>query len=107
MADESISVVSPEGEDAVVHARGAKRLDSLSGKTVGEIWNGVFKGDITFPLIRKRLQEKFPGLEVIPYTEFPHAPGSDNPALQKQHAACLAALAREKGCDGVISGNGA
>lgn len=107
MTHDKISVVSPEGEDAVVRARGAQRLDDLSGKTVCEIWNGVFKGDITFPLIRKRLQEQFPELEVIPYTEFPHAPGSDHPALQKQLAAQLAALAREKGCDAVISGNGA
>ena len=107
MESDSVSVVSPEGEDAVVRARRAQRLETLAGRTIGEIWNGVFKGDITFPLIRKRLQEQFRGLEIIPYTEFPHAPGSDHPALQKQLAAQLAALAREKGCDAVISGNGA
>lgn len=104
---EKIAVVSPEGEDAVQRARKAKRLDALAGKTVCEIWNGVFKGDITFPLIRKRLQEKYPGLRIVPYTEFPHAPGTDDPAQQRRHAARVAALARERGCDAIISGNGA
>ena len=107
LESDSVSVVSPEGEDAVVRARRAQRLETLAGRTIGEIWNGVFKGDITFPLIRKRLQEKYPGLQVVPYTEFPHAPASDDPAEQRARAVQLAALAREKGCEAIISGNGA
>lgn len=102
-----IAVVSPEGEEAVARRRRARRLDVLAGKTVCEFWNGVFKGDITFPLIRRRLQERHPGLTIVPYTEFPHAPGSDDPARQREHAADLAKLAREHGADAVISGNGA
>lgn len=104
---ERIAVVSPEGEDAVARVRSARRLDTLAGKTVCEIWNGVFKGDVTFPLIRARLQEKYPGLSIVPYTEFPYVPGSDDPAQQRRHAVQLATLARERGCDAVISGNGA
>jgi len=107
MRDATAGVVSPEGEIAVARTRRAPRLPGLAGRTVCEIWNGVFKGDITFPLIRKRLTEQFSGLRIVPYTEFPHAPGSDDPAQQRRHAARLAALAREQGCDAVISGNGA
>jgi hypothetical protein len=104
---ERIEVVSPLGQDAVEPVAAAKRLDTLAGKTIGEFWNGVFKGDQTFPVIRRLLQERFPGLKIIPFTEFPHAPGSDHPAKQRELAARMAALAREKGCDAVISGNGA
>ncbi|MGQ0752171.1 MAG: hypothetical protein ACT4PS_16720 [Betaproteobacteria bacterium] len=104
---ESIAAVSPEGEEAVARVRRARRLDALAGETVCEFWNGVFKGDITFPLIRRRLQERYPGLTIVPYTEFPHAPGSDDPARQREHAVHLATLARERGADAVISGNGA
>lgn len=104
---EKVSVASPEGERAVAAVRRAPRLPGLDGKTVGEIWNGVFKGDLTFPLIRARLVAQYPGLKVIPYTEFPHAPGGDDPARQRQRAVQLATLAREKGCDAIISGNGA
>ncbi len=104
---ERFEVVSPLGLEAVEQAAAAPRLPTLEGKTVGEFWNGVFKGDQTFPVIRRLLQEKFPRLKVIPYTEFPHAPGSDDPAKQRERALSMAALAREKGCDAVISGNGA
>ena len=102
-----LEVVSPLGRDTVKRAGAAPRLDTLQGKTVCEVWNGVFKGDVTFPIIRKLLQARYPGLEVIPYTQFPHAPGSDNPARQRELAREIAVLAREKGCDAVISGNGA
>jgi len=104
---ERIGVVSPEGERAIAPVRRAPRLASLAGKTVGEIWNGVFNGDVTFPLIRARLIAQHPGLKVIPYTEFPHAPGSDDPARQRERAVRLATLARAKGCDAIVSGNGA
>jgi hypothetical protein len=33
--------------------------------------------------------------------------GSDHPAKQRELAQKMAALAKEKGCDAVISGNGA
>ena len=107
MQKKKLAVVSPVGADAVKPSRAAQRLDGLEGKTICEIWNGVFKGDITFPIIRTLLKEKYPELKVIPYTEFPYAPISDNPTQQRQHAQQLAALAKEKGCDAVIFGNGA
>jgi hypothetical protein len=100
-------VVSPLGLEAVRKSDAARRLDGLVGKTLGEFWNGVFKGDQTFPIIRRLLQHKLPGLKIVPFTEFPHAPGSDDPAKQREVAQRMAALAKEKGCDGVVSGNGA
>jgi hypothetical protein len=100
-------VVSPLGQEAVKLTGTALRLDSLNGKTLGEFWNGVFKGDQTFPVIRKLLQQSFPGLKIIPYTEFPHAPSSDHPSTQRELAQRMAVLAKERGCDAVISGNGA
>ena len=104
---EKRSVVSPAGQPAVRSTSAAPRLAGLDGKTIGELWNGVFKGDISFPVIRRLLQAKYPKLRIIPFTEFPHAHGSDNPAHQRARARQLAELAREKGCDAVITGNGA
>ncbi len=104
---ENEQVVSPLGFEAVRQAGAARRIDSLDGKTVGEFWNGVFKGDLAFPVIRELLKQRYPGLKVIPYTEFPHAPGSDHAASQRERARTMAALAKEKGCDAVISGMGA
>jgi hypothetical protein len=104
---ETLHVVSPEGLEAVKQSGAAPRLDTLEGKTVCEIWNGVFKGDVTFPLIRARLKEKYPGVNIVPYTAFPHTTGSDNPARQQALAREIAALVKEKGGHAVISGNGA
>jgi hypothetical protein len=102
-----IEVVSPVGLEVVKRSGSAPRLGNLDGKTIGEVWNGVFRGEFTFPIIRKLLRQKYPGLRIIPYTEFPHTPGSDTPAQQREHARRIAAMAKEKGCDAVISGNGA
>jgi hypothetical protein len=104
---QTFEVVSPVGQEIVQSSGGAKRLDSLDGKTIGEVWNGVFKGDTTFPIIREQLKQAYPNLRIIPYTEFPHTAGSDNPTHQRDRARELAAMARERGCDAVISGMGA
>ena len=100
-------MVSPEGLEAVERRGPAPRLDTLEGKTVAEIWNGVFKGDVTFPIMRALLKERYPGVRIVPYTEFPYVPGTDNPARQRALAQEIAALVKQKGCDAVISGNGA
>ena len=107
MRADNLAVVSPAGIDSVQRTGAARRLDDLKGKTVCEVWNGVLKGDITFPVIRALLKERYPDLKIVPYTEFPHARGSDDPAQQREHARRVAAFAREAGCSAVISGNGA
>lgn len=104
---EKMEVVSPAGGAIVEQKTVAPRLDHLEGKTIGETWNGVFKGDYTFPIIREMLKRKYPGVKVIPYTEFHHFYGADNPTHQWELARQMAALAKEKGCDALISGNGA
>ncbi len=99
-------VVSPRGETTVEVVASRSRLGDLSGKTVCEIWNSSFRGDVTFGVIRELLQERFPQVKVIPYTEFPQTSvqGGTNQLLEKVDAAI--ALAKEKGCDAVITGNG-
>ena len=104
---EKLSVVSPLGFAVVKSAGSAPRLDTLAGKTIGEVWNGVFKGNFTFPVLRKALQQKYPDLKIIPYTKFPHAPHSDNPARQKEVADEVMAIAKRENCDALITGNGA
>jgi hypothetical protein len=103
----AIDVVSPVGGESITQKSISPRLPDLNGKTVGEVWNGVFKGEQTFPVIRELLQQRFPGIKIIPYTEFPHIYGGDNFTEQKAYAKQIASLAKEKGCDAIISGNGA
>ena len=104
---ETLHVVSPLGLQVVNGTAVAPRLTDLNGKTIGEVWNGVFKGDVTFPLIRKALQARYPRIRIVPFTEFPYLKGADNHRAQRERASHIAALAKDKGCDAVISGNGA
>ena len=104
---DELSVVSPLGREVTNVTTSVPRLPNLAGKTVAEVWNGDFKGDISFPLIREALKSRFPDITIVSYTEFPHHHVSDTPALQLERARTVAELARNKGCDALISGNGA
>jgi hypothetical protein len=104
---EELAVISPAGVEVEVQRAIAPRLPDLAGKTVGEIWNGVFKGDETFPVLREMFRRRFPDTRIIPYTEFPHLSGDDRPHAQQEVARQLAALAGARGCDAIITGNGA
>ncbi|MBI2907317.1 MAG: hypothetical protein HYX92_06665 [Chloroflexi bacterium] len=99
-------LVTPLGKSTVSGHIAAPRLQDLNGKTVGEIWNGSFRGNVTFPIIRELLKKRYPDIKVIPYTEFP-TPGTHGETESIQKAADTAALmAKQRGCDAVITGNG-
>ena len=106
MKEQEMEVISPIGGESVEKKTIAPRLDTLNGKTVCETWNEDFKGDYMFPVYRELLKERYPGVKVIPYTEFPISPWRGTPASQREVAKQIATLAKERGCDALISGNG-
>lgn len=63
-------------------------------------------GYVTFPIIRELLQKRYPGLRVIPYTEFPVQDVHCSTREQLERVDATVALAIEKGCDALITGNG-
>ncbi len=102
-----LEVVCPLGELSVKSIPLAPRPDTLEGKTVGEIWNGGFGGEISFPIIREMLRERYPGVRIVPYTEFPLVTIAS--LWPERKAKTLEAVRKalvEKGCDAVITGNG-
>lgn len=105
---ESYEAVSPLGEPVVRRSPMAPRLETLEGKRIGEIWNGGFRGDESFPIIERLLRERYPTVTFVPYPEFSLTTiASLHP---EQKAATLARVRAElaaKGCDAVITGNGA
>ena len=100
-------VVNPGGLPEAVAFPASKRLSDLHGRAIAEIWNGDFKGDVTFPLIRAKLLQQYPSLRIVPFTEFPHTHVSDDPARQRERAGFIAARVKAMGCDAVITGIGA
>ena len=91
-------VLSLLGEPNVEAVGAPPSLSDLNGKTIGEVWNGGFRGQVAFPIIREFLQKRYPGVKVIPYTEFPITDerGSTEGLLEKVDRAV--ALGKQRGC---------
>ena len=101
-----MSVISPEGLQLRAAGAVSRPLDTLAGKTIGEVYNNHFKGELMFRTYRRLFEERFPGVKIIPYDQFPIVYVGGDPASQKKTAKEIAALARERGVDALISGNG-
>jgi len=97
-------VVYPLGKTMIKGIPLAPRLTDLRGKTLCALSNYVFQYKITFPALEELLQKQYPGLKFIPYTEFPDT--HDESIAGKRAMGGLANLLSQKGCQGVISGNG-
>ncbi len=93
----AIEVLNPVGATEVKQTPAA-RIADLNGKTVCELWNAVFRGQETFPVIRELLKNQFPGVKIITYTEMPF--GKEVSDLKE-----VGGKVKEKGCDAVIVGN--
>ena len=103
-----IQVEQPSGTISQ-KAVNAPRLDSLANKTLleGSPLEG-WKSNETFPLIRKLLTKKYPGLKIIPYNEFPKIHLSPLRLKQKDSIDKeeIGEILNDMNCDGLILGNG-
>lgn len=104
--NQKMGVISPEGLALKTTNRVSRHLDNLDGKTIGEVYNNHFRGELMFQTYRRLFKEKFPGVKIIPYTEFPIVYVGGDPTSQKNTAKEIAALAKARGCDALITGNG-
>jgi hypothetical protein len=103
---EKMAVVSPEGLPQGESSGLSPHLDSLDGKTIGEVYNNHFKGELMFRTYRRLFSERFKGVKSIPFDEFPIVYVGGDPASQKKIAQEVAALAKQRGCHALITGNG-
>ena len=103
---ERMGVISPEGLQLRAVGAASPHLDTLEGKTIGEVYNNHFKGELMFRTYRRLFGERYPGVKIIPFDRFPTVYVGGDPAAQKQTARDVARLAREWGVDALITGNG-
>jgi len=96
-------VVWPLAPSAAPSGSLAARSADLRGKTVGELWDYLFKGEEIFPLIRRALADRYPGIRFVEYERFGSTHGRDEAEL----ARTLQAELSRHGCDAVISAVGA
>ena len=95
-------VVWPRGKSTVSGAKLAKRLDTLEGKVVAELWDWVFKGDVMFEAFEKELAKRYPGIKFISWKEF----GEIHGGHEKEVLASLPEKFKKFGVDAVICGVG-
>ena len=70
-------VLWPRGRKTVGVRPLAKRLDTLEGKTIGELWDYLFRGDEIFPVLERELGRRWRGLRFVDYEVFGSTHGSD------------------------------
>lgn len=80
----------------------ARRLDTLEGKTVADLWDFLFKGDEVFTWIEEWLKAQFAGVRFISWREFGNTHGSG----EREVAANLSQRFEALGVDAAISGMG-
>ena len=78
----------------------APRLDTLEGKTVAQLWDELFKGDVVFELLEEGLRQRYPGVKFVSWREF----GSTHGGNEKAALAALPQKLRDMGVDAVMSG---
>lgn len=96
------SVYWPRGRKTVSYQPVSERLPTLEGKTVAFLWDYLFRGDEIFPMLERRLTERFPGVRFIGYDTFGSTHGED----EREVLAALPDRLREMKVDAVISGMG-
>lgn len=101
-SDGFYSVVWPRSEKTVEISPLAKRLDTLEGKTVCQLWDYLFRGDEIFPLLEEELASRYPGIKFVKFDEFGSTHGEDEAEI----IANLPNRLKELGADAVISGMG-
>ncbi len=96
-------VVWPLGRTVSEVVTPSSPVSDLRGKTVGELWDWLFRGDEMFLLIREKLRERYPGIKFVDYAVF----GNTHGRKEAEVTAALPDLLRKHGCELVLSGVGA
>jgi hypothetical protein len=92
-------VLWPRGQKTVDVKPLAGRLGTLEGKTVGELWDDLFRGDEIFPMLEAELARRFPGVRFVDYRIF----GSTHGGEEHRTIGELPAKLQKHRVDAVIS----
>jgi hypothetical protein len=81
----------------------AKRLDTLEGKTIAQLWDFVFRGDEVYAALEEGLKARYPNIRWVSYKEFGNTHGGE----EREVVAALPRRFKELKVDAAISGMGA
>jgi len=96
---EPYEVVWPSGKRMQAQRPLAKRLKTLNGKTIAQLWDFLFFGDEVFTALEEKLREQYPDVKFVSWREF----GSTHAVNEKELLASLPQRFKELGVDAAIS----
>jgi hypothetical protein len=96
-------VYSPLGTSAAQEVAPLDGIVDLNGRTVGYIWDWVFRGDEMFEIISEHLAAQFPDVRFVDHTVFGNMHGPE----EREIVAALPGKLHEHGVDAVVVGVGA
>ena len=96
-------VVWPLGKFVSDPVKPAPALADLDGKTICEMWDGVFRGDEMYAVLNEELRVRYPNIKIIGHDTM----GYTHDANERDYVSNLPSLLRKHGCDAVISAVGA
>src|SRR6478672_8967556 len=82
----SVHMASNDGQYEVLWPRSprqvqlkplARRLDTLEGKTIAQLWDFVFRGDEVYAALEEGLKERYPNIRWVSYKEFGNTHGGE------------------------------
>ena len=94
-------VLWPRGRRTVTARPVAPRLSTLAGKTIGQLWDDLFRGDEIFPMLEAALAQRYPGVKFV---ELPRRSAPPTAATSTRCSPRCRRACSELGVDAVISG---
>ena len=92
-------VVWPSGERRQKMQPLAKRLDTLNGKTIAQLWDYLFMGDEVYATLEDEIRKVYPDVKFVSWREF----GNTHTTNEKELLASLPQRFKELGVDAAIS----
>lgn len=98
--DGHYEVVWPRSERMTGLKPLARRLASLEGAKVAQLWDYLFRGDEVFEGLEEGLKARFPGIQFVSWREFGNVHGEDEAQVLQE----LPQRLRDMGVDAVLCG---
>jgi hypothetical protein len=77
----------------------ARRLTTLNGKTIAQLWDFLFRGDEVYATLEETIRERYPEVRFVSWREF----GSTHAVNEKEMLAALPQRFKEMHVDAAIS----